>query len=141
MVANRGDLRGPDGLPIWKPPYSLIIAIDMATGEFLCEIPNGDMPEYIRNHPALRGLDLLLTGQMGHAAMLLTRTLLVTAPGGHPAPTRWTRRRDAASALSNCRRQGNTASWATWTGARQDIVVQVGSPTHPGSLVALRLKN
>ena len=57
VVANRGDLRGPQGLPIWKPPYSRIIAIDMTTGEFLWETPNGDTPEFIRNHPALRGLN------------------------------------------------------------------------------------
>ena len=38
VVANRGDLRGPEGLPIWRPPYSRIIAIDMSTGEF----PLGD---------------------------------------------------------------------------------------------------
>ena len=84
VVANRGDLRGPDGLPIWKPPYSRIIAIDMATGEFLWEKPNGDTPEHIRNHPRLRGLDIPATGQTTHAVMMPTRTLLLTAPGGDP---------------------------------------------------------
>ncbi len=48
VVANRGDLRGPQGLPIWKPPYGRIIAIDMRSGEFLWETPNGDSPEFIR---------------------------------------------------------------------------------------------
>ena len=39
-VANRGDFRGPQGLPIFKPPYSKITAIDMNTGEHLWWIPN-----------------------------------------------------------------------------------------------------
>ena len=141
VVANRGDLRGPDGLPIWKPPYSRIIAIDMATGEFLWEIPNGDTPEHIRNHPALRGLNLPPTGQMGHAVMLPTRTLLVTAPGGDPvlyAVDKKTGRRVGTVKLPAPGQYGMMGYLHRGT---QYIVVQVGSPTHPGSLVALRLKN
>ena len=54
VVANRGDLRGPQGLPIWKPPYSRIIAIDMTTGE-PGRRRTATRPEFVRNHPALRG--------------------------------------------------------------------------------------
>ena len=61
-VVNRGDFRGPQGLPIYKPPYARIVAIDMNTGEHLWETPNGDTPERIRNHPALQGVDLPNTG-------------------------------------------------------------------------------
>ena len=55
VVANRGDLRGPQGLPIWKPPYGRIIAIDMRSGEFLWETPNGDSPDFITQPPAAQG--------------------------------------------------------------------------------------
>ena len=98
VVANRGDLRGPQGLPIWKPPYGRIIAIDMRSGEFLWETPNGDSPDFIRNHPLLKGRDIPPTGRPGHAIMLPTKTLLLTAPPGCPCSTRWTRPRASASA-------------------------------------------
>ena len=52
---------GRRGLPIWKPPYGRIIAIDMRTGEFLWETPNGDSPDFIRNHPLLKGRDIPAT--------------------------------------------------------------------------------
>jgi quinoprotein glucose dehydrogenase len=81
VVANRGDLNGPQGLPIWKPPYSKIVAVDMNTGEYVWSMPNGDSPDRIRNHPALKGLNLPNTGQENHAVMMTTRTLLIGAPG------------------------------------------------------------
>lgn len=59
-VLNRGDFnsRGPQGLPMLKPPYSRIVAIDMKTGEHAWETTSGDTPERIRNHPALAALRL-----------------------------------------------------------------------------------
>jgi hypothetical protein len=51
-----------DGLPIFKPPYGRITAIDMNTGEHLWWIPNGDTPERHRDHPLLAGRRLPNTG-------------------------------------------------------------------------------
>jgi quinoprotein glucose dehydrogenase len=139
VVANRGDLRGPQGLPIWKPPYSRIQAIDMNTGDHIWEIPNGDTPERIRNHPALRGLTLPPTGQQGHAVMMVTRTLLVTAPTGDPvlyAVDKKTGKRLATVKLPAAAQYGMMGFLHA---GRQYIVVQVASPTYPGGLVALRL--
>ena len=77
----RSGFSGPQGLPIWKPPYSKITAIDMNTGEHLWWVPNGDTPEAIKNHPALRGVDLPNTGQTRAAVTLVTRSLLITTEG------------------------------------------------------------
>lgn len=49
---------GPRGLPILKPPYSELVAVDMNKGEHLWRIPIGGAPDSIRNHPALKGLKL-----------------------------------------------------------------------------------
>jgi quinoprotein glucose dehydrogenase len=74
-----------DGLSIWKGPVGRISAIDMNTGEYLWVIPNGDAPEaqqeMLRNHPLLQGLDPALTnpGRNGHAAMVVTPTLLLAS--------------------------------------------------------------
>ena len=52
-----------DGLPLWKPPYSRITAIDMNTGEHLWWIPVGETPDEYRNHPALEGVEIGDTGK------------------------------------------------------------------------------
>ncbi|GIS50714.1 MAG: hypothetical protein Ct9H90mP25_1480 [Gammaproteobacteria bacterium] len=46
-------VRGPRGLPLEKPPYSRITAIDLNTGEHLWWIPNGGTPRFVQEHPAL----------------------------------------------------------------------------------------
>ena len=139
VVANRGDLRGPEGLPIWKPPYSRIIAIDMATGEFLWEQPNGDTPQHIKNHPRLKGLDIPATGQLTHAVMMPTRTLLITAPGGEPVLYAVDKRTGARLGTVKLPAPGQYGMMGYLHGGRQYVVVQVASGTLPGSLVALRL--
>jgi quinoprotein glucose dehydrogenase len=139
VVANRGDLRGPQGLPIWKPPYSRIVAIDMNTGEYLWEMPSGDTPERIKNHPALKNLNLPNTGQMGHAVMMTTKTLLVTAPGGDPVLYALDKKTGRRLGTVKLPAPGEYGMMGYIHQGHQYIVVQVASPTHPGSLVALRL--
>ncbi|MBW3534902.1 MAG: PQQ-binding-like beta-propeller repeat protein, partial [Gemmatimonadetes bacterium] len=72
-----GGIRGPRGLPILKPPYGAITAIDLNTGEHLWRIPTGDTPREIAEHPALQGVDLPVTGKNGHANIITTRTLVL----------------------------------------------------------------
>jgi quinoprotein glucose dehydrogenase len=69
---------GPRGLPITRPPYGRITAIDLTTGDHAWMVPNGDGP---RDHPALKHLNLPPLGQMGRAAPLLTKTLLFVTEG------------------------------------------------------------
>ena len=72
------------GLPMLKPPYGIISAIDMTRGEILWQIPHGETPDHIRNHEALRGLDIPRTGQPGSVGTLVTKTLLIA---GDPQTT------------------------------------------------------
>ena len=79
------------------------------------------------------------TGQTVHAVMMPTKTLLLTAPGVDPvlyALDKKTGRRLAAVKLPA---PGQYGMMGYLHRGRQYVVVQVGSPTHPGSLVALRL--
>ena len=68
----------PQGLPLWKPPYSRMTAIDMNVGEhrWMSPLGNGDR---IRNLPMLRDLDLPPLGGDGRGGPLLTKTLLISA--------------------------------------------------------------
>ena len=65
------------GLPLLKPPYGLISAIDMNKGEILWQIPHGETPDNVRNHPALADLDIPRTGQPVGVGTLVTKTLLI----------------------------------------------------------------
>lgn len=73
------DLTGPRGLPLFKPPYSQLVAFDMNQGEKLWHIPVGEGP---RNHEALQGLELPPLGNFEKlGGPLLTRTLLFIGQG------------------------------------------------------------
>ena len=69
---------GPQGLPLLKPPYGRITAIDLNKGDLLWTVPNGDGP---RDHPLLKPLNLPPLGHPGRSAPLLTRTLLFVGEG------------------------------------------------------------
>ena len=58
--------RNVDGLPLVKPPYGLLTAINLDTGDTLWQVPHGDTPDDIRNNPALKGLNIPKTGQAGN---------------------------------------------------------------------------
>ena len=72
-------IRGPDNLPLFKPPYSRITAIDMNTGEHLWVIPAGETPERVLNHPELKDMNIPTTGTGSAPTLLVTDTLLMYA--------------------------------------------------------------
>jgi outer membrane protein assembly factor BamB len=76
-----GTIPSPFGLPLVKPPYGRITAIDMNTGEHVWQIANGDTPREIRNHPMLKGVDVGRTGSRSKAGVLATKTLLFAGEG------------------------------------------------------------
>lgn len=73
---------GPNGLPLLKPPYGRVTALDLNHGEELWMAANGDGP---RDHPLLRDLDLPPLGTVGRPAPLVTRTLLFLGESGEVA--------------------------------------------------------
>ena len=68
---------GPDRLPLYKPPYSRITAIDMNTGEHLWWIPVGETPPRVREHPDLAEMDLPNTGTGRTPPMAVTPDMLM----------------------------------------------------------------
>ncbi len=85
-----GDLT-VEGLPLIKPPYATISAIDLDTGTIRWQVPHGETPDYIRNHPALKGMMIPRTGQTSYnIGTLVTQNLviagdsMVTTTPDHP---------------------------------------------------------
>ena len=141
------EIAGPDGLPLVKPPYGRITAIDMNTGEHVWMTPNGDGP---RNHPRLRHLNLPPLGQQGRASPLLTKTLLFIGEGdpiivGTPRGGGGNKFRAYDKATGDV--LWETAFEAGTTGApmsylwngKQYIVVAIGGVDHAAEWVALGL--
>ena len=139
---------GPQGLPLLKPPWGLITALDLNRGEILWQVPNSDTPQWIREHPALEGVELGRTGQSDRGGLLVTRTLLFAGEGsgmfaafGSGGPM--FRAHDKATGeilweFELPANQSGTPMSYLVTG-RQFIVVAVGAPNHPGEFVALAL--
>lgn len=71
-----------DGIPLVKPPWGRITAIDLKVGEILWQIPHGETPDNIRNHPLLAGVDLPRTGRVGRVGTLVTKTLVIAGEAG-----------------------------------------------------------
>jgi len=70
------------GLPLLKPPYGRITAIDLNKGEIVWQVAHGDTPDNVRTNPALQGMNIPRTGRPGQAGTLVTKTLLVAGEKG-----------------------------------------------------------
>ena len=60
-----------------KPPYGVLAAIDLTRGELKWQVPHGDTPDVVRNHPKLKGMTIPKTGQGGSVGVLVTKTLVI----------------------------------------------------------------
>ncbi len=77
------------GLPVVRPPWGRITAIDLNKGEIVWQIAHGETPDHVKNHPALKGITIPRTGRPGGAGgssggigILATKTLIISGEGG-----------------------------------------------------------
>ena len=70
------------GLPLLKPPYGRITAIDLTKGDFAWQVAHGETPDEVRNHPALKGLKIPRTGRPGLLSPLATKSLIICGEAG-----------------------------------------------------------
>ena len=74
----------PQGLPLLKPPYGRLTAINLDRGDIIWQVAHGETPDSVRNHQALKGLTIPRTGQSGAVGALVTKTLVIA---GEPLMT------------------------------------------------------
>lgn len=137
----------PGGLPLLKPPYGRLTAIDMNTGEHVWMRANGPGP---RDHPAIAHLELPWLGQRGRPAPLLTRTLLFIGEGtedalsilpiaGGKAFRAWDKRTGDVVWEMDLPAGTSGAPMTYLADGRQFIVVAIGDRDTRGRLIALAL--
>ncbi len=136
------------GLPLVKPPYGRITAIDLNKGEIAWQVAHGDTPDAIRNHPALKGLNIPRTGRTnGRIGTLVTKTLVIagepgfaTTPKGRGALLRAYDKATGEDAGAVYMPAPQTGSPMTYMlNGRQYIVVAIGGNAYTAELVAFRL--
>jgi quinoprotein glucose dehydrogenase len=137
------------GLPLVKPPYGSIVAINMDKGEILWKIANAETPDNVRNHPALKGLTIPRTGRQSNTiGILVTKTLLIAGePGTFTMPDGRQGAMLRAYDKATGREVGAVYMPAGQTGTpmtymlngKQFIVLAVAGQSFPGELMAFRL--
>ena len=134
---------GPQGLPIYKPPYSKITAIDMNTGEHVFSVPVGEASELMKRHPALQGVDLSETGTPRGRAIMMTTGSLLLATEGMQGPAVLNAHNKATGEKVGSVELPAPGQYGMMTymhNYRQYVIVQIGQGGgFPGSLVALAL--
>jgi quinoprotein glucose dehydrogenase len=137
------------GLPLIKPPWGRISAIDLNKGELVWQVAHGETPDFVKNHPALKGLTIPRTGQTAGRIGTLTTATLVLA--GDPAFTTTPSGQRGAMMRAYDKATGaevgavfmpapQTGSPMTYlTNGRQYIVVAIAGANYSAELLAFRL--
>ncbi len=71
-----------EGIPLMKPPYGTVTALDVAKGTKVWQVVHGETPDAIKNHPLLKGVTIPRTGQSGILGTLTTKTLVILGDCG-----------------------------------------------------------
>jgi quinoprotein glucose dehydrogenase len=138
----------PQGLPLLKPPYGRITAINLDRGEILWQVAHGETPDSVRNHPALKGLNIPRTGQSGAVGALVTKTLVIT---GDPLATTAANRprgamlraydkatgKEVGAVYLPAQQSGTPMTYAL--NGKQYLVVAISGGNYSGEYVAFRL--
>jgi len=138
------------GLPIVKPPYGVVSALNLDRGDLVWQVPHGDTPDNIRNHPALQGITIPKTGQQGSVGLMVTKTLVIL---GDPQVTTTPEHPRGAMLRAYDKTNGNQVG-AVWIPApqsgspmtyavdgKQYIIVAVSGGSYSGEYIAFSLPN
>jgi quinoprotein glucose dehydrogenase len=141
ICCGRSRVPDVDGLPLIKPPWGRITAIDLNNGDHAWQIANADTPEEVAKHPALKKVKIPRTGIPTRSGLLLTKSLLFAGEGrgGNPVFRAYDKRTGEIIAEIDLP--------ATQTGqpitylheGKQYIVMAIGERGHIGEYVALAL--
>jgi quinoprotein glucose dehydrogenase len=136
------------GLPLAKPPYATITALNLNEGTKVWQIAHGETPDNIKNHPALKGLTIPRTGRQGRIGVLTTKTLVIAGEGGFfTAPNGQRGAMLRAYDKATGKEVGAVYMPAPQTGSpmtymlngKQYITVSIAGPGYSGELLVFRV--
>ena len=139
---------GPQGLPLVKPPYGRITAYNMNSGDIVWQVANGDTYEWIKTHPALKGVTIPRTGRADEGGIVVTKTLAFAGQGcglfrggGGGGPMFYAYDKMTGAVVHEMQLPANTCGnpMTYAVNGKQFIVVAVGAQNFPAELVALSL--
>jgi quinoprotein glucose dehydrogenase len=136
------------GLPLLKPPYARISAIDLNKGDILWQIAHGETADNVRNNPSLKGLTIPRTGRAGLIGPLVTKALLIAGEGGvftTPSGARGAMLRaydkkdgkDVGAVYMPAPESGSPMTYMH--NGKQYIVIAISGGNYSGELLAFRL--
>jgi quinoprotein glucose dehydrogenase len=140
-----------DGLPLLKPPYATISAINVDSGDILWQVPAGETPDFIRNNPALKGLNIPRTGQAGYQiGTLVTKSLVIAGDGAvtttadHPRGAMLrafdkATGKEVGAVWMPAPQSGSPMTYSV--GGKQYLIVAIGGGNYSGEYVAYTLPN
>jgi quinoprotein glucose dehydrogenase len=138
-----------EGLPLIKPPYATISAINLDQGEIIWQVAHGETPDNIRNNPALKAMNIPRTGQSGYnIGTLVTKSLVVagdsaitTTPSGVRAAMLRaydkTTGKEVGSVMMPAPQSGSPMTYMA--NGRQYIVIAVSGGPYSGEYLAFTL--
>ena len=129
------------GIPIAKPPWGRITAIDMSSGKIKWSVANGETPEAIINNPYLKGVEIPRTGKATRAGLLLTKTLLFAGEGFGGDPVFRAHDKYNGKIISEIVLPGSQSSPPStyMINNRQFIIMTISDGKSPAELIALSL--
>jgi len=138
------------GLPILKPPYATITALNLNEGTKVWQVAHGETPDNVKNNPALKGLTIPRTGRQGRIGVLTTKSLVIAGEGGFfTAPNGQRGAMLRAYDKGTGQEVGAVYMPAPQTGSpmtymlngKQYVTVSIAGPGAPGELIVYRLGN
>jgi quinoprotein glucose dehydrogenase len=136
------------GLPLIKPPYGRITAIDLDTGTIKWQIAHGETLDNVKNNPALKGLTIPRTGQAGIIGTLTTKSLIIagesrvttTSTGVRGAMLRAYGKADGNEVGAVYMPAPQSGSPMTYLlNGKQYLIVAISGGNYSGELVAFKL--
>lgn len=130
-----------DGIPLVKPPWGRITAIDLDEGEIVWQMANADTPEALEEHPLLEGVDLPRTGHPTRVGLLATATLLFSGEGVGGKPVLRAHDKATGEILAELEMPASQTGMpmSYMFEGKQYLVVAVGDRDTPAELVAFTL--
>ena len=139
FVAGGGRGNIAPGVPIIKPPWGRITAIDLTTGDHAWMVPNGPTPDYVAERLELDPAMIPQTGKAARANIFVTKTLLFSGESDGPAFRALDKATGAVIAEIELPAPSSGNPMTYMHNGQQYIVVAVSGRGEASEIVALRL--